>query len=89
LTALRVPVEIAAGDMRVWRLSETIDVGTILFAEGIPFDRGTRLRLRFRLPGGAAVGTEGDLVAADEIRLHADSPARRAIERYLEEQANP
>jgi hypothetical protein len=88
LTPLRVPVEIAARDMRVWRLSESIDPGAIRFARDVPLERGTHVRLTFALPGGAELKLDGEVGSAEEIRFAAPPEERRAIEAYLEEQAN-
>lgn len=89
MTALFVTVEISARDRRIWRLSEGIDPGAIRFGASIPLDRGTRVRLRFHLPGGAAVDTEGELVDEHEIALVPAPPQRQAIEAYLMEQSEP
>jgi len=88
LTPLHVPVEIVARDRRVWRLSLAIDVGAIRFGKEIPFDPGTRVRLSLTLPGGAALGVEGKLASAEEIRFDAAPPQSQAIEAYLKEQVN-
>ncbi len=89
MTALFVTVEISARDLRVWRLSEEIGPGAIRFGAAIPLDRGTRVRLRFHLPGGAAVDTEGELVDDYQIALDPAPPQLAAIEAYLREQAEP
>ena len=88
MTALHVPVEIAAGDMRVWRLSEAIDRGAIRFAREVPFDRGTRVQLSLVLPGGAAVRVDGDCTSAEEVRFAARPPEQQAIEAYMQEQSS-
>ena len=89
MTALLVTVEISVHDRRVWRLSQWIDAGAICFGASIPIDRGTRVRLRFQLPGGTSVDTEGELVDEHEIALNPAPPERQAIEAYLMEQAEP
>ena len=92
MTALLVTVEISVHDLRVWRLSEGITPDAIRFGVAIPLERGARVRLRFELPGGAAVDTEGELVDDHEIALDPAPPQRlaieAAIEAYLKEQAD-
>ena len=88
MTPLHVPVEIAARDMRFWRLSEAIDGRAIRFAREVPFDRGTRVRLSLVLPGGAAVRVDGECASANEVRFAARPPEDRTIEAYMQEQAD-
>jgi hypothetical protein len=86
MSELHVAVEIRAGDRRCWRLSDAIDVETLRFGAAIAFDRGTHVRVRFRLPGGLVVET--DAVVADEhgLALAGTPTVRQAIEAYQVEQ---
>ena len=87
MTPLRVTVEIRSDHERVWRLSEGIEANAIRFGREVPFDRGTRVRLRFELPGGVAVEAPGEVVEERKLALDPAPPARRAIVAYLEERA--
>lgn len=87
MTPLRVAVEIAVSGERVWRLSEGITKGAIRLGKEVPFDRGARVTLRFELPGGTAVETQGEMIGEREVALDAEPPARSAIVAYLRDRA--
>jgi hypothetical protein len=49
-----VPVEVRAGDRRVFRLSLEIGTGGVLLEKPAPFEPGEPVQLRFTIPGQAA-----------------------------------
>ena len=59
-----VPVELRAGDRRVFRLSQEIGTGGIRLGRAAPFERGRPVTARFTLPGAdAAIEIEAEIVA--------------------------
>ncbi len=62
-----VPVEVTAGDLRVFRLSAEIGTGGLRLVKAAPFEPGRPVTVRFTLPGAPApIELEGELVTTGD-----------------------
>jgi uncharacterized protein (TIGR02266 family) len=94
---LRVPIDLwmeeVRGDEVYFRRSCNLSEGGVLFEQSIPYPVGTRLHLRFTLPGGLReLATQGEVVSAAKEKdglgmgvkfLDLPPPERAGIRAYL------
>jgi hypothetical protein len=62
-----VPVELRAGERRIFRLSREIGQGGLMLARPAPFEPGRPVSIRFTLPGGPhPLELEAEVVATGD-----------------------